>query len=612
MSNAQIPIATCIDNVVDFTSKAAYLATDNKVDAGFMNIVPISNYSSSLISVKLNLSNALSQVVDRVIIMNIPMKFTITGSRVGGSPTAPLLADGEWGVRSNAFLKVCNVTSVLLGSASNYSLQTDSGIIINALESSGPMPSWSRQLNNMDNQTVDNVANYDDVLYTNRSVLGLYANNSGVDVGRCAYDIDIISNTPTSAEMLVTFHFAIFVSPLLQDVHVNGGEHGLSHIDSLNLNFALTNLSTRLLSFARSTNNGTLVITNIQPSFGPNFPGIPQPSLEFTTFNIISPYFKLPSSVDYQLPVIERYQTLVSVPRGTTTIVSSPVVSLNSVPSYVLLFACYPENLYSSQGFTVQGDANPIHGSQLTDAFCPISQVNAQVNAVQMQNNSTTQSLWKAYVKNGGVKSFVEWSGRKVIKTLLDPSGTPKYLYPASGPVKLNFNSDLVVRSPDGVALSPGTNFKYNASFTMQVTNTMPYSDQLVLYVVYVYPQILKLEGVNNSQIYPAPLSVEDNMSFKDKPPTGHSAAFNTHDLVGYGLMGKLHKLMTHPKMAHKLRKSRLHRRHMKHQIESVMPQLSGQGMKGCGHTYACGCGMTGGIRKKHSRKHSRKAGLKF
>jgi hypothetical protein len=104
-----MPIATVIDNVVDFTSKPAYLATDNKVDSAFYNIIPISSYSSSLISVKLNLSNALSQVVDRVIVMNVPVKFDITGQRKGAVGTPNMLADGEFGVRSNSFLKCINV-----------------------------------------------------------------------------------------------------------------------------------------------------------------------------------------------------------------------------------------------------------------------------------------------------------------------------------------------------------------------------------------------------------------------------------------------------------------------------------------------------------------------
>ena len=598
MSNVNMPIATVIDNVVDFTSKPAYLATDNKVDSAFYNIVPISNYSSSLISVKLNLSNALSQVVDRVVVMNVPVKFDITGQRKAAVGTPNLLADGEFGVRSNSFLKCINVATALLGSAASYSFQSDSGIIINALEASGPLPSWSRQLNQMDNQMCDNVVNYDDALYTNRNVLGLYNNNTGNDVGRGAYDIEILSNTPTTASILVTYRFAVFVSPLLQDIHVNGGEHGLSHLDSINLNFALTNLSTRLLSFARNTNNGKLVISNVQPSFGPNFSGVPQPTLEFTTYNIISQYFKLPASVEYKLPVIDRYTNLVSVTRGTQAVVSTPVVSLNSVPSYVLIFACYPENLYSSQAITVSGDADTVHGSQLTDSFCPISQVNAQINAVNQMNNSTSQTLWKSYVTNGGSKSFYEWSGRPLIKTLLDPSGTPRYMFPASGPVKLNFGTDLHVRSPDGTSLSAGTNYKFNASFTVTLTNTMPYSDQLVLYCCYVYPQIVVCSGINNAQIVVSPLSVEDNLAFKDKQPTGHAAQFNTHDLVGYGLMGKMHRLMTHPRLAHKMRKSRMQRRHMRDAIKSVMPNVSS------------GMGMTGG--RTRSGKSSRKSVLKF
>jgi hypothetical protein len=611
MSNASMPIATMVDPVVDFTSKASYLATDNKVDSAFFNQVPVQNYSSSLISVKLNLSNALSQILDRVIILNCPVKFDITGQRKNAVGTPNLLVDQEWGCRSNSFLKAINVATVNLGASTSYSFQSDSGILINALEASAPMPAWSRQLNNIDNQMVDNCASYDDALYTNRSVLGLYNNNSGNEVGRGAFDVEILTNTPTSASILVTYRFALFVAPLLQDIRVNGGSHGLSHIDSVNLNFALTNLPTRLLSFARNTNNGKLLISNIQPSFGPNFAGVPQPVLEFTTYNIISSHFQLPPQVSYKLPVIDRFSNLITVEPEATAVVSSPVVSLNTVPSYALIFATYPESLYSSQGYLFGQDADPIHGTQLTDAFCPISQVNAQINSVNQMNNSTSQMLWKSYVNNGGSKTFVEWSGRRVLKTLLD--GAPKYMYPASGPVKLDFGTDLHVRAPDGTSLSAGTNFKFNASFTVQLKNTLPYTNQLVLYVCYCYPQIVQLDGVNNGRIISAPLSVEDNLSFKGMPPTAHAASLNSHDLVGYGLAGKLHRLMSSARMAHKLRKSRYYRKHLKDTMSGGMvqhmPEMSALAMHGAANVV--GNGVSGG-KMPRMKKHSRKGAVRF
>ena len=43
MSNANMPIATMIDPIVDFKSKASYLASDNKVDSAFFNQVPAQN-----------------------------------------------------------------------------------------------------------------------------------------------------------------------------------------------------------------------------------------------------------------------------------------------------------------------------------------------------------------------------------------------------------------------------------------------------------------------------------------------------------------------------------------------------------------------------------------
>ena len=572
-----VVLSTVVDPIVDFSSKPSYLVHNSKVDSAFLNITPINNYSSSLITVKLNFSNALSQIADRVMMLTVPVKFNIAGKRNGAVGTPNLLADNEFGIRSNAFLKCINVSTVNVGSAASYTLQSDSGIIINALEASAPMFSYLRQLNNIDNQMFDNCANYDDLLYTNRNVLGLFSNNSGVELGRCAYDIQVLENKETSAVLLVNFRFAIFVSPMLQTIHVNSGEAGFSHIDQITFNFALTNLNTRLLSFARQTNNGVLEIDSVSPQFGPNIAGLQNPYIEWTTYNILSSNFILPPQVNYPLPQLDRYSQLVGIPSGTTQTVASNVVSLNVVPSYALIFAGYPENLYSSENFSYGAITN-IHGSQLTDAFASIQTINAQVNSVNQMNNSTQVSLWKSYIRNGGNKTFQEWSGIPLIKTL--NNGAPQYLYPSSGPVKLDFSTDLSVRSPDGTTLSPGTNFKFNCSFQVTVKNTLPYTDQLLLYVVYVYPAVLCLSGVNNSQIVQAPLSVENNMMLKAEAPTGHSSVLNSHDLVGYGLVGKMHKLITNRNMAHKMRKHRMHMRHLQ-QVMSALKPVVGSGNTG-------------------------------
>jgi hypothetical protein len=182
-------------------------------------------------------------------------------------------------------------------------------------------------------------------------------------------------------------------------------------------------------------------------------------------------------------------------------------------------------------------------------------------------------------------------------------------MYPASGPVKLDFGTDLHVRAPDGSSLSPGTNFKFNASFTVQLKNTLPYTNQLVLYVCYCYPQIVQLQGVNDGRIISAPLSVEDNLAFKGQPPSGHAGVLNTHDLVGYGLAGKLHRLMSSARMAHKLRKSRFHRKHLKDAMTGGMvhmPEMSALAVHGAADVVGkgmYGMGNTGGRMKKYSRK---------
>lgn len=598
MSNlpVPVPIVTTQNPIVDFSSKPAYLAHKSDVDNCFLNVLPINAYSQSLITAKINLSNALSQILDRVIFLDVPMKFTVTGSRTGAVGTPNLLGDGEFGVRSNAFLKCVNTSTVSVGTASSYSLQTDSGIVINFLEHSAPMYE-GKQVNNIDNQLLDNVMDYDDVLYTSRSVLNLYSGNQGSVMGRAAYDIEVLSNTETQAELQVNFKLALFCAPLLQDVYVNGGHEGLSHIDALNITLSMTNLSTRLLSFARQTNNGVLNITNVQPIFGANVGGLPPPRLLFNTYNIISSNFDLPPSVNYKMPVIDRYSILAGVNRGSTATLSTPVITLNTVPSYVLLGVTYPESLYQSQ--SIQDGDVTVHATQLTDCFCPISQVNANVNSVNQLNNTTPATLWKMAVHNGSPKTFVEFSGRPLIKSLVGQGGT-SYLYPNSAPCKFSFDKDLMVKDSSGITLSPGTNFKFNFSANFQVTNNLRYSDQVAVYLIFVYPSILSVSGVNNSVIVQSPISVEDNISISRSKPTAHYGNLNTHDLTGYGLMGKTHKLVSNASIAHRYRKHRMLRHHIKDMIGSMGGMSSG------------GAAAGGRRHRSHSRGKVSKAALRF
>src|ERR1019366_6388465 len=111
---------------------------------------------------------------------------------------------------------------------------------------------------------------------------------------------------------------------------------------------------------------------------------------------------------------------------------------------------------------------------------------------------------------------------------------------------------------------------------------------------VYVYPSVICLSGVNNSQIVQSPLSVEDNLSFKGQNPTGHFSQLNTHDLVGWGLMGQMHKLMNSGHMVHRLRKHRMHRGHLREAIQQAMPAIA-EAMHGShsAHSGAMGAGVT-------------------
>lgn len=593
MSNVpgSMPLSSVIDPVCDFNHKPSYMVQKSAVENAYFQVVTLSNYSDSLLNFKLQMSNADSQIADKVILMEVPIRFNITGSRASG---LPLLQDGQFGVRSNAITKAINNCQLSVASTAQISQPSDNGIITSAFEQSAPM-GWRKHFETVDSVAFDSCSNYDDMVGGLRNVLSLYRNGSGSYLGRAAYDITVESNTAVAASLLVKFSFCVFLSPLLSTFSVQGpSSPAFSHIDNLVLNLQLQSLATRTLAFCRDALSDRLSITNIQALIGPNS-GVAPPVATFTTYNLTD-MSVVPPVDNMPLQILDRYSLQFNqAPADGFRVVSGPSITLDTVPSYVLIFASHPMSNYTSQAL-VLNDASVCHGSQLTDTFCAINQVNLQVAGVNMLNQSNSNTLYKMCVENGSELPYPSFAGTPLLNSV---SPTLTYTTGVGSVIKLNFDTNIKVMA-GGQQVSPGTNYKFLFQANVSVKNIYRLTNnQLSLYYVFVYPSVLQVRGVNESKLIQSPLTLSDVANAHQQVATTHYQHIVNHDLQGWGLAGRMHKLITKHSASRNTKRGRMITKHIKDAIANV---------SGSGYT---GGRMLSGSRSG-SRKGSRKSSLRF
>ena len=589
MSNMTYPVAlsSVVDPVADFDTKPSFLVQKTAVQPVYFSNVQLNNYSDSLLNFKLQVSNA-GMLIDRVSIIECPIQFNITGSRSDG---ANLLQDGQFGVRN--FMKCVNIASLTLGATATVSVNSNQGILYSQLEQTAPM-SEEKYFQSLDTQVYDNCSNYDDMVGSLRNVLSLYRNGCGSYIGSATYDIEILSNTPASASLLINFKFSLLLSPLLTEISAKSQPVSLSHNDSLIVNLQLQNLNTRLLRFSRDALGSRLSITNIQPVIGPNT-GVKPPVAYWSTYSVVKDI--VPPVVNYNAVLSDMYQIPISLtPADGFQKFSGMAITLNTIPSYVLISVGHPMSNYNSQNLQLL-DGSFVHGSQLTDTFCAINNVEIQANGQNQQNQSTAMTLWKQSVQNGCQTPYYSWSGTPLIQT----SDPVSYTYGCGSVVKLNFDTDLKISFGD-VVLSPGTAFRFLFQANVTCRNIYKLTNgNLSLYYTFVYPSLITSSGTNQNVLQQSPLTPEDCINAQRVETTTHYNQVVDHSLYGFGIHGKLSKYITNHRAQRRTKRARMLRQHLKGFRENTaepVPEMS-----------ALGSGMSAGKRRKSRKAKGMSAG---
>lgn len=338
---------------------------------------------------------------------------------------------------------------------------------------------------------LDHSQTYEELVGTMENPLGGYPNNSIPGcVKRGQIPITIISNTPTSAELVALLLEPLFLSPLEFE-----GENvpGLYGIQNLNVNITWDNLSKMWSkAFANNPNPTTVTVTNVGvsglPSWMPNMPTLylrydtPFQSLSLAT-PYVTPYYQL-----------DRFTTDFGVLAAGATInkANFQTIQCNAIPSRIYIFTRERD---ADITFDKPRVCSAIEGVEITF-----------MNKANQLATATVYDLWKMSYDNGYMGTFYEWLG--------NPPGLGA----------TTFGSILCLEFGKDIALEPGYFAGRAGTYQLQIKLTYrnPSSRPINYtgYVVLVYPgSFITVNGscrVELANLGPETLSRATSISVKE------------------------------------------------------------------------------------------------
>lgn len=223
-----------------------------------------------------------------------------------------------------------------------------------------------------------------------RNPLAFYGENSA-RMTRGGFEMQVLSNTPTSAQVRYTVTEPLFVPGILNwnDQKLTSS---LTNLITNDITFNMNNNPSNLWSHVPPSDGGPSTLTDIQVTYNDNI----APKLLFCY--ISSDYLQVvPPTISYPYSAIDRYPTTVgSITAGSSFNVVSNNIQLKSVPKCMYVFC---------------RESNSALSEISTDSFAFLQNININWNNRDgLLGGATTHDLWHLSRKNGLNMSFPQWS----------------------------------------------------------------------------------------------------------------------------------------------------------------------------------------------------------
>lgn len=398
---------------------------------------------------------ATTSVLDRRIMTEVNMVLTFTGS-VTPPATGNLLKEGHDAPRMFSSI------------VSNLSLRLNQE---NLTEEPKDTCHWMARFVENDKQTKslsivpffaapDRTQSYEEAQGTHWNALGGFSYSSPTDINRGLYDIDIVSNTATSAVVNLKIFDYLFLSPM---VYNNELYEGIPNISDFNLTY---NFDSRLARIWSHSNAGGSTISNLQVSIGQaflNFTEITPPASVNIPKSIILPYHEKDKFIT---------NTNSSIAPNTVGDLFSTNFSLTTVPTKCIIFAKEAESQFND----LESQINK------PDVYGSIESISiTYANQNSLFANCNQEQLYMISEQNGVNMSFQEWKGQTTQYNNTEPGG--KKRYGLTGSIFcFDFGRDCSVNNPSLLTgVSSNTDFKIDR---IKIKNT---SNRPIVYDLYVY-----------------------------------------------------------------------------------------------------------------------------
>lgn len=412
-------------------------------------------------------------VLDRVAIIEAPVQITINQD-AGDPNTDNILQPGRDAFRS---WPIASVTATLNMWINGYQASIESSELIHLLERfHSPMDSKNDWLSILP-QMPDNYQDYRDAEGADNNPLADYK-EATAQIPRGAYNIEVVSNTPSQAVIKATLREYVVLPPMIWDKHQAGG---LTILDTLQFEWILNANLTRIWSHSAAS-------TSTIGSMTVDFIGAGQPNL---LLGFITPRLSqlqtMPKSITYPFFQISKFVTQpnTSLAPNASMVKRTNSIVLNSIPRKMYLFA--------RESFT-QINANLQNSITSTDTFMRINGISISWDNIEgILSGASPENLYNLSVLNGLNMSWTEWNG--LTQRLTATSGDPtKYIGTTGSVICLEFGKDIGLRDDQ----AEGMVGQYNMQVTFDITNTNQYTTITPdLYIVCVFDGIINIS--NNS-----------------------------------------------------------------------------------------------------------------
>lgn len=328
-------------------------------------------------------------MVDRKVMLNINFLVTLLGDAGAGNL---LFQAGTSSPRARPIQRILTTSNATLN---NTQISVNSNDIIEFILRYWD-PQERREIHDsLSPSMLDQSQNYSDVAGGIRDPLRPYASSvSGADTTRGGFNFTVLTNTQTSATILLDVTDFLFLPPFLSDVEDSAA---FIQIQTMDFNFTLGDLS-RVWSVNNNTasGGGGVNITSVSAVIKSDTVTLPAPQL---LFNYITPsqIMAIPKSVVYPYYEIQRYPSPIGLlaPNATQTVQSNNI-QLHSIPNRMYIGA--RRRNQDQTAFT-------------TDTFAGITNISVNWNNKNgLLSAATPKDLHKLSVANGLELSWSQFS----------------------------------------------------------------------------------------------------------------------------------------------------------------------------------------------------------